>query len=329
MEEAGGKGNHAIREEVCRMNLSIVIPVYNEEQSIKLLCHQVKSVLDTLEESAEIIVVDDGSTDDTFNILKEIKEDIKEVRVIRLRTNFGQTAALSAGFNAAQGEIIITLDADLQNDPHDIPHLLDKMKEGYDVISGWRKNRKDPWLNRRFPSYVANRVISWFTGVRLHDYGCTLKAYRKEIIQDIELYGQMHRFIPALAKWVGGRIGEIEVTHHPRKYGKSKYGIGRTVRVLLDLITVKFLLSYSSSPIQIFGFIGLGSGLAGFVWTCYLVVQRLFFEIPLGGRPALLLAIMLMFLGVQFISMGLLGELLIRTYHESQKKPIYVIKETL
>lgn len=309
------------------MDISVVIPVYNEENTIKLLCHQVKNVLDRLEESSEIIVIDDGSTDNTYNILKEIKEDIKELRIICLRTNFGQTAALSAGFDNAQGEVIITIDADLQNDPNDIPKLLEKMKEGYDVVSGWRKKRQDPWLTRKLPSYIANRIISWITGVNLHDYGCTLKAYRKEVIKDIELYGQMHRFIPALAKWVGGRIGEVSVTHHPRKYGKSKYGIGRTVRVMLDLITVKFLLSYSSSPIQIFGLIGLVSGGIGSVWTGYLVIQRLFFEIPLGGRPALLLAVMLMFLGVQFISIGLLGELLIRTYHESQRKPIYAIKE--
>lgn len=311
------------------MDLSIVIPVYNEENTIKLLCHQVKNVLDRLEEGSEIIVVDDGSTDNTYNILKEVKDDIKELKVIRLRTNFGQTAALSAGFDNAQGKIIITIDADLQNDPNDVPKLLEKMKEGYDVISGWRRHRKDPWLTRKIPSYIANKIISWITGVNLHDYGCTLKAYRKEIIKDIQLYGQMHRFIPALAKWVGGRIGEVVVSHHPRKFGKSKYGIGRTIRVILDLITVKFLLSYLSSPIQIFGLIGLCSGILGFIWTGYLVYQRLFLLIPLGGRPALLLAIMLMFVGVQFISIGLLGELLIRTYYESQSKPIYAVKEIL
>lgn len=309
------------------MDLSIVIPVYNEEETIKLLCHQVKNVLDGLEEASEIIVVDDGSIDNTYNMLREIKEDIKELKIIRLRTNFGQTAALSAGFDNAQGNIIITLDADLQNDPNDIPRLLDKMKEGYDVVSGWRKDRKDPWFTRKLPSYIANKIISCITGVHLHDYGCTLKAYRKDIIKDIELYGQMHRFIPALAKWAGARIGEVVVTHHPRKFGRSKYGIGRAIRVVLDLITIKFLLSYSSSPIQIFGLFGLGSGVLGFLWTGYLVYQRLILEIPLGGRPALLLAIMLMFLGVQFISIGLLGELLIRTYHESQKKPIYAIRE--
>lgn len=312
------------------MDLSIVIPVFNEQDSIKTLCHQLKAVLDNLEESSEIIVIDDGSTDNTPKILKQLHKEIKELKVVRLRTNFGQTAALSAGFNKAEGDVIVTIDADLQNDPSDIQKLLEKLKqEEYDVISGWRKHRKDPFLKRKLPSYLANRLISWITGVRLHDYGCTLKAYRKEIIKEIELYGQMHRFIPALAKWVGGKIGEVEVAHHERKYGKSKYGIGRTMRVILDLITVKFLLSYFSSPIQIFGSIGLVSGFLGFLWTLYLVIQRMFFEIPLGNRPALLLSIMLMFLGVQFISIGLVCELLIRTYHESQKKPIYVVKEIL
>lgn len=311
------------------MNLSIIMPVYNEEETIRLACHQVKNLLDRLEESAEIIVVDDGSTDKTFQILKEIKAEAGELKIIRLRANFGQTAALSAGFSNAAGEIIVTMDSDLQNDPNDIPRLLEKMKEGYDVVSGWRRKRKDPLFSRRIPSWIANRIISRFTGVYLHDYGCTLKAYKKEIIEDIELYGQMHRFIPALARWVGGKIGEVEVSHYPRKFGRSKYGIGRTIRVILDLITVKFLLSYSASPMQIFGLIGLGSGGLGFLWMVYLVFQRLFMGIPLGGRPALLLSVMLVFLGIQFISIGLLGELLIRTYHESQKKPIYAIREIL
>lgn len=311
------------------MNLSIIMPVYNEEETIGLACHQVKNLLDRLEESTEIIVVDDGSSDKTFQLLKEIKSEIGELKIIRLRSNFGQTAALSAGFSNAAGEIIITIDSDLQNDPNDIPRLLEKMKEGYDVVSGWRRKRKDPLFSRRIPSWIANRIISRFTGVYLHDYGCTLKAYKREIIKDIELYGQMHRFIPALAKWVGGKIGEVEVSHYPRRFGRSKYGIGRTIRVILDLITVKFLLSYSASPMQIFGLIGLGSGGLGFLWMVYLVFQRLFMGIPLGGRPALLLSVMLVFLGIQFISIGLLGELLIRTYHESQKKPIYAIREIL
>ena len=311
------------------MDLSIVVPVFNEEENIKLFCHQLKDVLDKMEESSEIVIVDDGSTDKTAVILEQLHRELKELKVIRLRTNFGQTAALSAGFDLAQGKIIITMDADLQNDPRDIPKLLEKLQEGYDVVSGRPSPRKDPWLSRLLPSFLANKLISWITGVHLHDYGCSLKAYRREVIKEIELYGQMHRFIPALATWVGGKVAEIKVRHHPRRFGKSKYGIGRTFRVILDLITVKFLLSYFSSPIQIFGLVGLGAGTVGFVWALYLGFQRIFLRIPLGNRPALFLSIMFIFLGVQFISMGLLGELMIRTYHESQKKPIYVIKEVL
>lgn len=311
------------------MDLSIVIPAYNEEYTIKQLCHQIKNVLDGLEESSEVIIVDDGSTDGTSEVLKQVKSEMKELKVITLRSNFGQTAALSAGFDNAEGNIIITLDADMQNDPHDIPKLIEKMHEGYDVVSGWRKNRQDKWLSRKLPSFLANKLISYITGVSLHDYGCTLKAYKKEIIKDIELYGQMHRFIPALAKWVGGKITEIPVNHYPRKFGKSKYGIGRTIRVILDLITIKFLLSYATSPIQIFGFIGLVSGVLGFIWTSWLVFQRLFLDVPLGGRPALLFAVMLIFMGVQFVSLGLIAELLTRTYHESQKKKIYAIKDMI
>jgi len=312
-----------------KVDLSIVVPAYNEEQSIKQLCHQIKNVLDNLEESSEIIIVDDGSLDGTLLVLKKLKEEMKELKIITLRSNFGQTAALSAGFDNADGNIIITLDADMQNDPNDMPKLIEKIHEGYDVVSGWRKNRQDKFISRKLPSFLANKLISSITGVRLHDYGCTLKAYKKEIIKDIQLYGQMHRFIPALAKWVGGKITEIPVNHYPRKFGKSKYGIGRTIRVILDLITIKFLLSYATSPIQIFGFIGMTSGFLGFIWTGWLVFQRLFMDIPLGSRPALLFSVMLMFLGVQFISLGLIAELLTRTYHESQKKNIYAIKEIL
>lgn len=311
------------------MDLSIVIPAYNEEHSIKQLCHQIKNVLDNLEESSEIIIVDDGSTDGTSLVLKQLKEEMKELKIITLRSNFGQTAALSAGFDNAEGDIVITLDADMQNDPNDIPKLIEKIHEGYDVVSGWRKNRKDKFISRKIPSFLANRLISFITGVSLHDYGCTLKAYKKEIIKDVQLYGQMHRFIPALAKWVGGKITEIPVNHYPRKFGKSKYGISRTIRVVLDLITIKFLLSYATSPIQIFGFIGVVSGGLGFGWTGWLVFQRFFMDIPLGSRPALLFSVMLMFLGVQFISLGLIAELLTRTYHESQKKNIYAIKDIL
>jgi glycosyltransferase involved in cell wall biosynthesis len=311
------------------VDLSIVIPAYNEEHTIKQLCHQIQNVLLELEESSEIIIVDDGSSDGTCSVLRKLKDEIKELKVVILRSNFGQTAALSAGFDNAHGNVIITMDADLQNDPNDIPKLIEKIHEGYDVVSGWRKNRRDNWITRKVPSFLANKLISFITGVRLHDYGCTIKAYRKEIVKDIELYGQMHRFIPALAKWVGGKITEIPVNHYPRKFGKSKYGIGRTIKVILDLITIKFLLSYATSPIQIFGFIGLFSGGIGFMWTSWLVFQRLFIGVPLGGRPALLFAVMLMFLGMQFVSLGLIAELLTRTYHESQKKAIYAVKEII
>ena len=319
------------------MDISVVVPIMNEESSLEELFKKLKDVLEKLsagepdkyKKGYEIIFVDDGSTDGSFEILKRIAQKDEKVRVIKFRANFGQTAALSAGFKYALGDVIITIDADLQNDPEDIPKLLKKMDEGYDVVSGWRRNRHDPFLNRRLPSFFANKIISRITGVRLHDYGCTLKAYRKEIVGNIDLYGQMHRFLPALAKWVGASVGEVEVRHFPRKYGRSKYGISRTVAVILDLVTVRFLMSYSTKPIQIFGLIGIVSGGIGFIMGVWLVVQRQFFGMPLSNRPILLLAVLLMFVGIQFISMGLLGEMQVRTYHESQDKPIYVIKETL
>lgn len=311
------------------MDISVVIPVLNEEGNIKLLLGQLQNILKNLGKSYEIIIVDDGSEDKTYEILKALYQEIACLKVIRFRTNFGQTAALSAGFNYAEGDTIITIDSDLQNDPQDIPELLNKLEEGYDVVSGWRKKRKDPFFTRRIPSFLANKLISVITGVHLHDYGCTLKAYRKEVVKNIELYGQMHRFIPALAKWIGAKITEIEVQHHRRKYGKSKYGMSRVVGVILDLITVRFLLSYSTRPIQIFGLVGLISNIVGFGLGIYLVIQRQVFRIPLANRPLLFLAVLLIFIGIQFISMGLLGEMQARTYHESQNKPIYVIKEIL
>lgn len=309
------------------MDISVVIPVMNEESSLKILYSRLKEVLAGLGKSYEIIFVDDGSTDGSFKILESIAKQTEEVRVISFRTNFGQTAALSAGFKYAGGDIIITLDADLQNDPEDIPKLLRKMDEGYDVVSGWRRERHDPLLTRRIPSFFANKIISRITGVRLHDYGCTLKAYRREVVENIDLYGEMHRFIPALAKWVGASIGEVVVKHAPRKYGKSKYGLSRIIAVILDLVTVRFLMSYSTKPIQIFGLLGLISGGIGFVIGVCLVVQRQFFGVALSSRPMLLLAVLLMFVGTQFVSMGLLGEMQVRTYHESQNKPIYVVKK--
>ena len=309
------------------MDITVVVPVMNEEESLEELYRRLKGVLDKLGRSYEIIFIEDGSRDSSFEILKNLALEDGKVRVVRFRTNFGQTAALSAGFEHANGDIIVTTDADLQNDPEDIPKLLEKMEQGYDVVSGWRKRRRDKLLTRRIPSFFANKVISKITGVYLHDYGCTLKAYRREIVRNINLYGQMHRFIPALAKWVGASIGEVEVTHFPRKHGKSKYGLSRTIAVILDLITVRFLMSYSTKPIQIFGLLGVLSGGIGFVMGIVLILQRQLFGVGLANRPMLLLAVLLVFVGIQFISMGLLGEMQVRTYHESQNKPIYVVKE--
>ncbi len=311
------------------MDISVVVPVMNEEESLEEFYSSLKGVLDELGKSYEIIFIDDGSEDGSFKILKNLAEKDGNILVIKFRTNFGQTAALSAGFKYAKGDIIMTLDADLQNDPEDIPKLLGKVEEGYDVVSGWRRKRKDKLLTRRIPSFFANRIISRITGVYLHDYGCTLKAYRRDIVKNIDLYGQMHRFIPALARWVGASICEVAVKHSPRKYGRSKYGLSRTITVILDLITVRFLLSFSTKPIQIFGLLGIISGAIGFVIGVVLVIQRQLFLVPMGNRPMLFLAVLLIFVGIQFISIGLLGEMQVRTYHESQNKPIYMVKEIL
>jgi len=261
--------------------------------------------------------------------LSKVQKDDSRVKVISFRKNFGQTAALSAGFDHARGDIIVTLDADLQNDPQDIPKLLGKLNEGYDLVNGWRFDRKDTFLTRRLPSIIANKIISLITRVTLHDYGCTLKAFRKEVTKNIRLYGEMHRFIPAIASGMGISICEVKVNHRARKYGKSKYGISRTIRVILDLITVKFLLSYATRPIQVFGLLGFCSGIIGFAIAIYLTIQRQFFGIPLANRPLLLLAILLIFIGLQFVTLGLIAELQARTYHETQNKPIYVIREIL
>jgi glycosyltransferase involved in cell wall biosynthesis len=311
------------------MDLSVVIPVYNEEESLKPLIQEVHSALDPLGKSYEIIVVDDGSTDGTYPILKSLYRTEPRIKALRLRRNFGQTAAVAAGLAHAQGDIIVTMDGDGQNDPQDIPALLSKLEEGLDLVSGWRSPRQDRFWSRRLPSQVANRLISWMTQVNLHDYGCTLKAIRREVAKDLRLYGDMHRFIPAMAYERGARIAEIKVHHRPRQWGKSKYGIARTFRVLLDLLTVKFLLSYATRPLHIFGLIGLLSGGIGFLIAVYLTVEKIFGGLEIGGRPLLLLSILLILIGFQFITMGLLGEMLARTYHESQDKPIYVIKEIL
>jgi glycosyltransferase involved in cell wall biosynthesis len=319
------------------VDVSVVIPIYNEEENVEELGRQLHAALSGLGRTYEILLIDDGSTDGTWAKLGGLCREVPHLRVIRFRRNFGQTAAMSAGFHEARGRVIITLDADLQNDPADIPLLLAKMDEGCEVVSGWRRDRKDRFLNRRLPSIIANRLISKITGVDLHDYGCTLKAYDHEIVRNIHLYGEMHRFIPALASWVGGRIGEVAVNHRPRRFGKSKYGISRTYRVILDLITVKFLLHYSTGPIRLFGKIGALFGAPGVLMFIIMIAANLSYQVfgtTLGAglikRPFWIMsAFMLIFFGMQFISMGLLAEIQIRTYHESQSKPIYVIREVL
>ncbi len=309
--------------------VSVVIPVYNEEGNIGPLLDELRGVLEGLGRPWEVIVVDDGSTDGTAARLREAAARLPALRVVRLRGNFGQSAALAAGFDLARGELVVTMDGDRQNDPADLPRLLEGLKEGYDVVSGWRRDRQDPFWSRQVPSRVANALISWITGVRLHDYGCTLKVYRREILRDIALYGEMHRFLPALARWVGATVGEIPVHHRPRPSGVSKYGLGRTVRVLLDLVTVKFLMSYWTRPIQIFGLLGLALGGVGALLGFVLSYQRIVQGVPLANRPILLLAVLLVLVGFQFVSIGLLGEMLVRTYHESQRKPVYIVREVI
>lgn len=312
-----------------KLDLSIVIPIYNERESISGLYKRLEKTLSKMKLKYEVLLIDDGSIDGTYNELLKLHSKNKSFKIIRFRRNFGQTAAMSAGFFYADGEVIVTLDADLQNEPADIPRMLKKLDEGYDIVSGWRKNRQDKAVTRRLPSVVANKIISGLTGVHLHDYGCTLKAYRKEVIKNIDLYGEMHRYIPAVASWMGVRVIEIPVSHHSRKYGKSKYGISRTIRVILDIITIKFLLSYSQRPIQIFGLLGLISTAAGFIVTVYLIIMRLFFNQPLADRPLFILSIFIIFIGIQLITMGLLAEILMRVYHEAQDKPTYVVKEII
>ena len=310
--------------------LSVVIPVYNEAPNLEALHQEFNAVLAGVGRPYEIILVDDGSTDASFDVLKRIHAADPHVRVIRFRRNFGQTAAFAAGFAAARGTLIITADADLQNDPRDIPAMLAEIGKGADIVCGWRKDRKDPFLSRRVPSMIANRLISWGTGVRLNDYGCSLKIFRAEVIKPLRLRGEMHRFLPALASEFGVRIVEMPVNHRPRVHGASKYGIGRTVRVMLDLVTVKFLLSYSTRPLQIFGLIGGVMSLAGILILGYLGILRLMHVEEIMRRlPITLFGILLLFTGVQLVTLGLLAELQARALHESQGKPTYVIRETL
>jgi glycosyltransferase involved in cell wall biosynthesis len=309
--------------------LSFILPVYNEAENLPELYGELSAVAAGLDGSWEIIFVDDGSSDNSFFVLKEIQKNDSRVKIIQLRKNFGQTAALSAGFDYAQGEIIITLDADLQNDPQDIPRLIEKIEDGYDIVSGWRLKRKDRFFSRRLPSAAANWLISRITRIKLHDYGCTLKAFRKEVIKNVRLYGELHRFIPAIASHMGVSIAEIKVNHRPRRHGKSKYNIFRFIKVILDLITVKFLLSYSTRPLQIFGLLGLLSGSVGGVLLLMLSYQRLILKQGISGRPLLLLAILLTVIGIQFITLGLLAEIMVRAYHESAEKTTYFVKEIL
>ncbi len=309
------------------MLLSIVIPLLNEEENIPLLYQELKEVLDPLENEYEILFIDDGSTDRSLECLCDLQKQDSHVVVVNFRRNFGQTAAMAAGFDYAQGDVIITMDADLQNDPKDIPLLLDQIKAGNDIVTGWRFDRKDTFINRRLPSIIANKIISKVTGVNLHDYGCTLKAFRKEVIKSVKLYGEMHRFIPAIASGMGIDFTEVKVNHRARRFGSSKVGISRTIRVILDLMTVKFLLSYSTRPIQVFGLMGVVSGGIGFLIALIMTFQRQFMGVPLSDRPLLFLAVLLIFVGIQFISLGLIAELQARTYHESQNKPVYHVKK--
>ncbi len=306
--------------------LSVVIPVYNEKENVGELYERLQGVMESLGRDYEIIFVDDGSTDGSSEILDEIaSRKGSRVTVVHFRRNFGQTAALDAGFRQSRGKVIITLDADLQNDPSDIPMLLEKLEEGYDIVSGWRKDRKDAFVKRTLPSMVANWLISKVTGVYLHDYGCTLKCYRREVVEHLTLYGELHRFLPALASHIGARVVEIPVTHHPRIHGESKYGISRVFKVLVDLMVVVFLLKYSTRPFRLFGSGGLISFALGFLMALYLSAQKLLFGAQIGHRPLLLLSVLLMILGIQLASLGILAELLIRIYFENQGKLPYVM----
>ncbi len=309
--------------------LSIVIPLLNEEESIPELYARLTEVLEGYGRPYEIIIIDDGSTDRSFDLLKRLHAEDPRLKVIRFRRNFGQTAAFAAGFKQAEGEWIITMDADLQNDPRDIPMLVERAESGYDIVSGWRKNRQDKLLSRRLPSVAANRLISRTTGVHLHDYGCSLKVYHRDVAKGIRLYGEMHRFIPALASRMGVKVDEMPVNHYARKYGRSKYGISRTIRVFLDLMTVRFLLSYDTRPIHVFGTLGLITTGLGILIGLYLSFVKLFLGQNIGERPLLWLAILLVIVGIQFITTGLLAEVMTRTYYEAQDKPIYVVREVL
>ncbi len=310
-------------------DLSIVVPLLDEAPNLEQLYRELTETLVEFGRDYELLFIDDGSTDATFELLARFQASDARVRVIRFRRNFGQTAAFSAGFAHARGQTIVTIDGDLQNDPRDIPALVSQLEQGYDIVCGWRRRRHDAWLTRRLPSMIANWIISRSTGVHLHDYGCSLKAFRAEVVKPLKLYGEMHRFIPALASEIGVRVDEMVVNHRPRTRGRSKYGLSRTLRVILDLMTVKFLLSYSTRPLQMFGLMGLLMGGVGLAVTGWLAYVRLFGNQAIGDRPLLLFGILLIFTGVQLGTLGLLAEMQARTYHESQNKPTYVIRDIL
>lgn len=307
--------------------VSIVIPLYNEEDNISLLYDQLSEVAERNDLNCEFIFIDDGSSDSTCDTLIRVVGGDTRVKLVRLRRNFGQTAAMAAGFDHATGDVVVTLDGDLQNDPAEIPRMLAKLNEGYDLVAGWRKDRQDAFLSRKLPSMLANRLISRTTKVQLHDYGCTLKVMRAEVAKNIRLYGEMHRFIPAIAAEMGVRIAEIPVNHRPRIHGQSKYGISRTFRVLLDLLTVKFFLGFSTRPLHMFGAFGFLTGGLGSLILFYLAVEKLAFNMSIAARPVLLLGVMLVLIGFQFVCFGLIAEILVRTYHESQNKKIYSIRD--
>lgn len=309
--------------------LSLFLPVLDEEENLRPMHAKIREALASLGKTAEIIYVDDGSTDKSLSILKELAAEDARVRVISLRRNYGQTAAMSAGIDAAKGDILIPMDADLQNDPKDIARLLDKLNEGYDVVSGWRKNRKDDLILRKIPSQIANKIISWIGGVPLHDYGCSLKAYRRDVIQDVRLYGEMHRFIPIYASWAGARVTEIPVDHHARTMGKSKYGISRTIKVVFDLITIKFMASYQTKPIYVFGSFGLIALVLSILAGLWAVFLKIFEGTSFILTPLPIITVVMLAISVQFFLMGLLAELLVRTYHESQDKAIYAVREKI
>ncbi|MCE7859885.1 MAG: glycosyltransferase [Chloroflexi bacterium CFX2] len=309
------------------MNISLIIPVYNEQDNLPMLFEAITDTMNSLGKTWEVIYVDDGSRDNSLPLLAaHAEKDAEHVRVISFRRNFGQTAAIAAGLDHSQGDIIVLLDADLQNDPRDIPMLLEKLDEGYDLVSGWRKQRKDNAITRNLPSMMANKLISWVTGVELHDYGCTLKAYRREVLEGFRLYGEMHRFIPVFANSVGARITEVIVNHHPRRFGKTKYGLERTAKVILDLFTVKFLVSFASKPIYLFGGTGGLLMIISAVIMAYLFIRRIFFLVGVTGSPLFQTSVMFFILGFQSMLMGLIAELLVRTYHESQRKPTYTVR---